>query len=355
MCSAITIRSKQRCHIYTQDANDRFCHIHKKMLQNGRLFQSIDESTSNKTVTSEQHLTNHTDINKTKACLCCYAESSRTCSKHENHYICDACLTCHIDYQKTIGITGLVRCIYDPSDKCNGDYNIDIKKTIPDVIQLREHNDQNDQNDQNTHQKIRSELEDALSAGIIRVCPNCRIEYQKTEGCNHITCLRCRLDFCHLCYSKEPWQTHFNGSDQWSRLSNCPLYGDDNTIVDRAIQTVRSRYPTEQAFIDDFFRQNIEYERDVENKRQEAQRQREAEYRRQAEIREQEQRRREEVNRKHELKDLMQQLADALKYIHERRGEHDILEQTLNRPVYPPQPQPPIIEPPIKNCGCVLL
>jgi len=32
-----------------------------------------------------------------------------------------------------------------------------------------------------------------------RVCPNCKYPYQKNDGCNHVKCLKCDIDFCFGC------------------------------------------------------------------------------------------------------------------------------------------------------------
>jgi len=39
-----------------------------------------------------------------------------------------------------------------------------------------------------------------------RPCPRCQLPIEKDEGCNHMTCRKCRYDFCWIC--REPWKLH---------------------------------------------------------------------------------------------------------------------------------------------------
>jgi len=40
----------------------------------------------------------------------------------------------------------------------------------------------------------------------LKPCPNCRATIQKTEGCNHMRCPKCRHDFCWVCMTA--WRRH---------------------------------------------------------------------------------------------------------------------------------------------------
>mmetsp|Transcript_23335 Transcript_23335/g.31232 ORF Transcript_23335/g.31232 Transcript_23335/m.31232 type:complete len:277 (-) Transcript_23335:82-912(-) len=60
--------------------------------------------------------------------------------------------------------------------------------------------------------------EDAMEAkfegwgsGVDRIifCPMCRTKIQRTEGCNHMTCLFCRYEFCYYCGSEASGSTHW--------------------------------------------------------------------------------------------------------------------------------------------------
>ena len=39
----------------------------------------------------------------------------------------------------------------------------------------------------------------AKIAEIAKPCPNCKILIHKYDGCNHVKCGKCSMDFCWLC------------------------------------------------------------------------------------------------------------------------------------------------------------
>lgn len=42
-------------------------------------------------------------------------------------------------------------------------------------------------------------VEMKMSEAIVKICPKCKTQYVKDEGCNHMTCPRCRTEFCYIC------------------------------------------------------------------------------------------------------------------------------------------------------------
>ena len=43
----------------------------------------------------------------------------------------------------------------------------------------------------------------------VRLCPQCGIEIQKLDGCNHMTCSKCKYQFCWICGGKYSFN-HYN-------------------------------------------------------------------------------------------------------------------------------------------------
>ena len=54
------------------------------------------------------------------------------------------------------------------------------------------------------------------SHGVIK-CPKCAFGTEKIEGCNHMTCPKCRYEYCWICKSKYR-SSHF---EEWN-LFGCP-------------------------------------------------------------------------------------------------------------------------------------
>jgi len=72
---------------------------------------------------------------------------------------------------------------------------------------------------------IRRQIEEAMSAAMIRKCNKCGTPFVKEEGCNKMTCTRngCRNIQCYVC-SKSCDYNHFNDPSRGGKLGNCPLF-----------------------------------------------------------------------------------------------------------------------------------
>ncbi len=57
-----------------------------------------------------------------------------------------------------------------------------------------------------------------------KMCPNCGMAIQKTEGCNKMTCTNCHQHFCYKCNKAVLDYDHF-------REGGCKLF--DNSEVQR--------------------------------------------------------------------------------------------------------------------------
>lgn len=122
------------------------------------------------------------------------------------------------------GHTFCFECLGPPHDPCPCDKwkafheEVSEKKTMLQqlgVIDLAEQNENVGSN----------ELADALwIAANTKECPNskCRAVIQKDEGCNHMTCKKCRHDFCWICM--EPWDQH---GEQTGGFFSCNRYTGD--------------------------------------------------------------------------------------------------------------------------------
>ncbi|EEQ91048.1 RING finger protein [Blastomyces dermatitidis ER-3] len=69
----------------------------------------------------------------------------------------------------------------------------------------------------------RQKIEEAMSEALIRTCPNpkCKVKIIKEDGCNKMTCVKCRSVMCYVCkkaITTEGYR-HFN-----KRPNSCPLH-----------------------------------------------------------------------------------------------------------------------------------
>ncbi len=72
---------------------------------------------------------------------------------------------------------------------------------------------------------VRRQIEEAMSAALIRKCNKCGTPFVKEEGCNKMTCTRngCHNIQCYVC-SKSCSYDHFDDRSRGGRTGNCPLF-----------------------------------------------------------------------------------------------------------------------------------
>lgn len=72
---------------------------------------------------------------------------------------------------------------------------------------------------------VRRQIEEAMSAAVIRKCNKCGTPFVKDEGCNKMTCTRsgCNNVQCYVC-SKSCSYDHFNDRTRGGKPGNCPLF-----------------------------------------------------------------------------------------------------------------------------------
>lgn len=97
---------------------------------------------------------------------------------------------------------------------------------------------------------IRRQIEEAMSAALIRKCNKCSAPFVKDEGCNKMTCTQCRNIQCYVC-SKSCGYDHFNDASRGGRPGNCPLFesveqrhsDEVNKAEKEALERVRAEHP----------------------------------------------------------------------------------------------------------------
>jgi TRIAD3 protein (E3 ubiquitin-protein ligase RNF216) len=108
------------------------------------------------------------------------------------------------------------------------------------------------ENEQDNGLSIRRQIEEAMSAALIRKCNKCGTPFVKQEGCNKMTCTRsgCFNVQCYIC-SKSCNYDHFNDTRRGGKTGNCPLFENvearhDNEVKraeKEAVDKVRAEHP----------------------------------------------------------------------------------------------------------------
>lgn len=81
------------------------------------------------------------------------------------------------------------------------------------------------EHEKETGLSIRRQVEEAMSAALIRTCNKCNTPFVKEEGCNKMTCTLkgCMNIQCYVC-SKSCSYDHFNDERRGGKAGNCPLF-----------------------------------------------------------------------------------------------------------------------------------
>jgi len=69
-------------------------------------------------------------------------------------------------------------------------------------------------------------------ARITKPCPNCQVRIQKNEGCNHMTCVSCKYEFCWLCGTE--WSKH-QGDPYNCNISTYALPNEQIAIPEKSL------------------------------------------------------------------------------------------------------------------------
>jgi hypothetical protein len=87
----------------------------------------------------------------------------------------------------------------------------------------------------------RQELDEALSAVVVRVCP-CGKRFVKEEGCNKMTCV-CGRKMCYICRQAIHNYDHFCSCPHKERCPRCHIYTDADKRDAENLQAVGLQFP----------------------------------------------------------------------------------------------------------------
>ncbi|KAK6853210.1 hypothetical protein PG995_010022 [Apiospora arundinis] len=100
----------------------------------------------------------------------------------------------------------------------------------------------------------RHTIEEAMSAAMIRRCNSCKNPFIKQDGCNKITCTRCRTIQCYVCRQTVKGYDHFNDATRGGKEGQCPLFDATEerheAEVQRAQEEMRKKVAEENPDLD---------------------------------------------------------------------------------------------------------
>ncbi|KAK8080527.1 hypothetical protein PG997_008345 [Apiospora hydei] len=102
--------------------------------------------------------------------------------------------------------------------------------------------------------EARHTIEEAMSEAIIRRCNSCKNPFIKQDGCNKITCTRCRTIQCYVCRQTVKGYDHFNDATRGGKEGQCPLFDATEerheAEVQRAQEEMRKKVAEENPDLD---------------------------------------------------------------------------------------------------------
>ena len=87
------------------------------------------------------------------------------------------------------------------------------------------------------NEKCRNESETAnWIIANTKSCPKCMSRIEKNQGCNHMTCQRCRFEFCWICMGD--WKNHGSNTGGYYK---CSRYNDGETPKDDQSESAKAK------------------------------------------------------------------------------------------------------------------
>ena len=86
---------------------------------------------------------------------------------------------------------------------------------------------------------IDKDFEEWKKHKIVKRCPNCKIWTEKNEGCNHMTCVECKFQWCWLCQKKYSSNHYYIGSCKGLQFER----EQDENKIKKMLEDNLRRYP----------------------------------------------------------------------------------------------------------------
>ncbi|KAH0793700.1 IBR domain containing protein [Histomonas meleagridis] len=88
------------------------------------------------------------------------------------------------------------------------------------------------------------QLEEKMNEAVVRICPKCKTQFVKDEGCNKMECPRCHTWICYWCRKVIPKSVGYNhfwrGEVGVCPPDKCPLWVQNNTLHEIEAEQVKA-------------------------------------------------------------------------------------------------------------------